>query len=378
MMRPPLPSDFPFIRRCLELAERPAAAVTPNPLVGAMITLDNQVVAEGYHKACGLAHAEVNALEEWKAYLQIHQLGEEAAAAATLYISLEPCNHQGRTPPCTDAILESGIGTVVYACTDPHPLVQGRGLERLRTAGLQVRGPVLEKEARWMNRRFETMVHQNRPYTLLKWARTADGYLDQGENGPGPRISGPQAQRWVHRLRREQAALLVGARTLLLDNPILDARLAGPPHPRIAVAGDSRPWPLNLQVLQRNPQPLRLPWPTDGPSGSGPTKSPEGLKSWHKTLLDEGLNSVLVEGGAKTLEHFLQEGCWDEIHVIENPHMLTGKGTPAPAEPQSPLFSGNLGTDLYRVYLHPDWVPGQNAPDLDYLRDHFSPQLSPS
>jgi len=367
-----------MMRRCLELALIPGSAVSPNPLVGALITLDNQIVAEGFHQACGSAHAEVHALQAWKSYLQKHQLGDGAAASATLYISLEPCNHQGRTPPCTEAILASGIGTVVFACTDPHPLVQGRGLERLLAAGLQVRGPLLEKEARWMNRRFETAVHQNRPYIVLKWARTADGYLDQGDNGPGPRISGPQAQKWVHRLRREQAALLVGARTLVRDNPILDARLAGPPHPRLVVAGDSRPWPPDLQVMQREPQPLLLPWPPDSTSDSQTAKNPSGLESWHKKLLTEGLNSVLVEGGAKTLERFLCNGCWDEIHVIENPQMRTGKGTPAPVETQIPLFRGPLGSDLYRVYLHPNWVPGQNAPDLDYLRDHFRPQQTQS
>jgi len=366
MMRPPLPLDLPFIHRCLELAEGPAAAVSPNPLVGAVITLNNQMVAEGYHQACGSAHAEVNALEEWKAYLQIHQLDGEAAKAATLYISLEPCNHQGRTPPCTDAILASGIGTVVFACTDPHPLVQGRGLQRLLEANLEIRGPVLEKEARWMNRRFETTVHHQRPYIVLKWARTADGYLDQGEQGPGPKISGSLAQKWVHGLRRQQAALLVGARTVLVDDPILDARLAGPPHPRIAVAGDSRPLPMDLQVLRKVPQPLWLPWPS----------APYSLAGWHEILLEAGLNSLLVEGGLKTLELFLNEGCWDEIHVLENPTLRFGKGTPAPPEPENPLVHLQLGTDRYRVYLHPGWVPGQNAPDLNYLREHFIPQTS--
>lgn len=358
-----LPEDLPWMQQCLDLAKLAGSAVSPNPLVGALITLDNRLVAKGYHPACGSPHAEVYALEAWRTFLRQENLKENKAAEATLYVSLEPCNHHGRTPPCTEAILAAGIGTVVFACSDPHPLVQGRGIQRLLEAGVRVRGPVFEKEARWMNRRFETMVHQNRPYTVLKWARSADGYLDRGDGGPGPKITGGVSQQHTHRLRQEQAAILVGARTLVRDNPHLDARILGPPHPRVVVVGDERPWPQNLHVLQRDPPPLRLSWP----------KLPHSpVPSWHQTLLANGLHSVLVEGGFHTLNTFLQSSQWDEVHVLENPLLRWGQGTPAPIEPQNPIYNGKLGDDLYRVYLHPAWVPGQNAPDWDYLRDHFS------
>jgi len=357
------PEDLPWMQQCLDLATLAGSAVSPNPLVGAVITLDQRIVAKGYHPACGSPHAEVFALDAWRDFLRQENLGAETADYATLYVSLEPCNHHGRTPPCTDAILESGLGTVVIACSDPHPLVQGRGIQRLVEAGVRVRGPVLEKEARWMNRRFETMVHQKRPYTVLKWAQSADGFLDRGDGGPGPKISGEVSQKRVHRLRQEQAALLVGAKTLVRDNPLLDARLLGPPNPRVVVAGDDRPWPMGLQVLQRDPPPLRLPWP----------KSPSPpVSQWQLALLETGLHSVLVEGGTQTLNAFLQSDQWDEIHVLENPLLRWGQGTIAPVVPQHPLYQGNLGNDRYRVYLHPTWVPGQNAPDLTYLRDHFS------
>jgi len=318
-MLPPLEGDLRWMRRCLELAERPGAAVEPNPRVGAVLVYGDKILAEGAHTGYGKAHAEVEALTALKRAMHEGRVSVEEAAGATLYVSLEPCNHQGKTPPCTKAILEAGIHKVVVGALDPHPLVQGRGLACLLQAGLEVRGPVLESACRRTNRHFEINCSQHRPYFTLKWAQSTDGFLDFGGTGPGPTLSSPLAGLHTHRLRREHSAILVGARTLLRDNPNLQAWRLGPPHPRVVVAADSRPLSPDLKVFQRTPAPLILPW--------------DSWQEWPALLLEQGLGSVLVEGGAATLNAFLGHNLWDEIHCWTHPDLLAGKGTKAPSLP---------------------------------------------
>nr|MBM3931453.1 bifunctional diaminohydroxyphosphoribosylaminopyrimidine deaminase/5-amino-6-(5-phosphoribosylamino)uracil reductase RibD [Sphingomonadales bacterium] len=340
---PPLPLDFPWMRRCLEIARTPGSSVNPNPLVGALIVQNQKIVGQGVHLRWGAAHAEIHALQQWPG--QGESLNPAAAKEdlPTLYVSLEPCNHHGRTPPCTEAIIDTGIPTVVFGCTDPHPLVSGAGIARLLQAGIQVRGPVLENECRWMNRRFETACRSNRPYVILKWAMSADGYLDQGESGPGPRISGPMASLITHQLRREQAAIMVGARTLIQDDPDLRAWRLGDPHPRVVIASDGRSMGGPQRVFARNPEPLVLFWPRTCPAE-------DLVQAWCGTLMDQRLHSILVEGGRKTLDIFLSTGVWDEIHVFQNPNLTLHQGTPAPHAPGSPIKEEKVGQDSYRIY----------------------------
>ncbi len=342
---PPCPEDSLWMRRCLEIARIPGSSVSPNPLVGALIVQNQKVRGQGAHLRWGSAHAEVHALQQWQTNHFAHNSPANGEDAPTLYVTLEPCNHQGRTPPCTEAIINAGIQSVVFGCKDPHPLVSGAGINRLLQAGIMVRGPVLEKECQWMNRRFETACLRNRPYVILKWAMSADGFMDNGGPGPGPRISGPLASLITHQLRREQAAILVGAQTLIQDDPDLRSWRLGEPHPRVVIASDTRPMVGSHRAFARNLEPLVLFWPRSCPE--------EDLAQvWCKSLMEQRLNSLLVEGGRKTLDIFLKSGVWDEIHVFQNSNLILHQGTIAPHLPCKPVKEERVDRDTYRIYRH--------------------------
>ncbi|MBM3935817.1 MAG: bifunctional diaminohydroxyphosphoribosylaminopyrimidine deaminase/5-amino-6-(5-phosphoribosylamino)uracil reductase RibD [Sphingomonadales bacterium] len=341
---PPVHQDFLWMRRCLEIARIPGSSVSPNPLVGALIVQNHKIIGQGAHLRWGSAHAEIHALQQWRSNRLSHNSAANGEGMPTLYISLEPCNHQGKTPPCTEAIIDAGIQSVVFGCNDPHPLVSGAGINRLLQAGIMVRGPVLEKECRWMNRRFETACRRNRPYVILKWAMSADGFLDNGEPGPGPRISGPLASLITHQLRREQAAIMVGAQTLIKDDPDLRAWRLGDPHPRVVIASDGRSMDGPYRAFARIPEPLVLFWPQ-------PCRAEDLVKAWCDTLMEQRLNSLLVEGGRKTLDIFLNSGIWDEIHIFQNQELNLHHGTPAPYPPCDPIREEKVGKDTYRIYL---------------------------
>lgn len=327
----------------MEIARVPGSSVSPNPLVGALLVQNHQIVGQGAHLRWGSAHAEIHAIQQWQDKRRHYPSSPKGENSITLYVSLEPCNHQGRTPPCTEAIIEAGIPTVVFGCSDPHPLVSGAGISRLVQSGISVRGPVLEKECRWMNRRFETVCRSNRPYIILKWAMSADGFLDNAEPGPGTRISGPLASLITHQMRREQAAIMVGAQTLIQDDPDLRAWRLGDPHPRVVIASDGRALGEAYRVFARNPEPLVLFRPQ-------PCSAVDVVRAWCDTLLEHRLNSLLVEGGRKTLDIFLCSGVWDEIHVFQNPDLHLHRGTPAPNPPCLPLEETKVGKDTYRIY----------------------------
>lgn len=331
------------MHRCLELAGVACSAVSPNPLVGALIVRNGKILGQGAHLRCGDAHAEIYALQQWQASVGDPKTLDQAVDSPTLYVSLEPCNHYGRTPPCTEAIIKHGIREVVFGAYDPHALVSGAGIRKLMEAGLRVRGPVLEHQCRWTNRRFETACLKHRPYIILKWAMSADGFMDQGGPGPGPRISGPMASLVTHQLRREQSAILIGARTLVRDNPDLRAWRLGKPHPCVVIATDDRPLDSSFRIFNRDAEPLILAWPKALPAE-------EMVKDWCHDLLEQGLNSVLVEGGRQTLDVFLQSGVWDEIHTFCNLSLSLNQGTYAPSPPCDPISDQWLGGDAYRIY----------------------------
>ena len=206
-----------YMRRCLQLASCGMQEARPNPMVGAVIVAQGRIIGEGYHIRCGEAHAEVNA------FASVKPADEHLLAEATIYVSLEPCAHQGRTPPCADLIVRKGVRRVVVGCVDPFAKVQGRGIAILREAGIDVTVGVLEEECRWLNRRFFTFHQHRRPYIILKWAQTADGFLD--DHGKALAISSPFTQRLVHRLRSECDVILVGRVTEERERPRLNVRL---------------------------------------------------------------------------------------------------------------------------------------------------------
>lgn len=320
-------NDIKFMRRCLQLARCGEAGAPPNPMVGAVIVCDGRIIGEGYHRRCGGPHAEVNAINSVK--------GKDLLSRSTIYVSLEPCAHYGKTPPCADLIIETGIRRVVIGCTDPFAKVNGLGIKKLREAGCEVQVGVLEQECRELNRRFFTFHEKHRPWIILKWAQSNDGFIGKDERVI---LSNVPTQTLVHRLRARSGAILVGTNTALMDNPTLTTRL----------------WP--------GPNPLRLTIDRNGilPStlhlkdNSTPTViySHESIEEILADLYARGIQSLLVEGGAKLLQSFIDKGLWDEAR-IETAPLCLGQGTKAPTLKDEQLKSKqNIDGHIIQHYCH--------------------------
>ncbi|MBL7776535.1 MAG: bifunctional diaminohydroxyphosphoribosylaminopyrimidine deaminase/5-amino-6-(5-phosphoribosylamino)uracil reductase RibD, partial [Saprospiraceae bacterium] len=294
--------DERYLHRCFQLARLGAGSVSPNPLVGAVLVHNGRIIGEGWHRQFGAAHAEVNALAT------VAPEDRHLIPQATLYCSLEPCSHQGKTPPCADLIVREKIARVVVSNTDPNPLVAGQGLEKLRAAGIPVEASVLQREGYELNRPFFTWITQKRPYIILKWAESADGFL--GRIGQRTSVSGPLAQRLVHRWRSEADAILVGAATARVDDPRLDNRLYFGKSPlRIALDFRSK-LPPDAHLLDDSAPTWIL-----GPGRPGnwqhtrflPLGNPgETASDWIPGLLEQLRTDqkaiLLVEGGASVLQ----------------------------------------------------------------------------
>ena len=288
--------DEKYMQRCLQLAANGIQGARPNPMVGAVIVLPlplegagGRLLGEGYHVRCGQGHAEINA------FASVRPEDEPLLKDATIYVSLEPCSHYGKTPPCADLIIKKGVKRVVVGTIDPFAEVQGRGIEKLRKAGIEVTVGVLEKECQWLNRRFFTYHSKHRPYIILKWAQTANGFID--DHGKALQISNEQTQMLSHQLRAEEDAILVGHTTDVREHPQLTVRHWYGPNPKRVVLTHQRP--LQQQI---------------------------------DDLYQQGIQSLIVEGGRQTHESFIEAGLWDEIRV-ETGTVTVTDGTRAPQVP---------------------------------------------
>ncbi len=327
------------MRRCLELALLGAGHTAPNPLVGAVLVHEDRVIGEGYHEQYGQAHAEVNCLASVK------EEDIPLISRSTLYVSLEPCAHHGKTPPCADLIIKKKIPRVLVGCRDPFPEVDGKGIERLRAAGIEVIVGMLEKECIEVNKRFFTFHTRHRPYIVLKWAQTANGKMGGGAGQARVHISNEYSNRLVHKWRGEEAAILVGTNTAMADNPELTTRLWSGPNPvRLVIDMDLR-LPEDLKVFDGQAPTIvfnRIKHAMDG-FGRGRETVIAGKVYYYQLAADsdlihqlavalyrEKILSVLVEGGARLLQSFLDAGYWDEARVITNRDMLAPGGLPAP------------------------------------------------
>lgn len=328
------------MRRALRLAAQGAQGVAPNPMVGCVIARGGRVLAEGYHARYGEGHAEANALR-WAREQGVDLEG------ATLYVTLEPCTHTGKTPPCCEAILGTAIGRVVIATLDPNPRVNGGSVPRLEQAGKQVQVGLMEEEAMWLNRRFFTAQISRRPYVVLKWAQTEDGFIDSTRRAdePAPWITNARCKALVHRWRTEEMAILVGGNTVARDNPQLTVReWAGPNPLRVTVDRRLR-LPADSHLLDGQYTTLIL------ANGEEATRrraagfvGREGVEIAHcdfgdglaatvlQELFSRGVHSVLVEGGGTVLNAFLEAGLWDEARVFIGPRSF-GSGVVAPPLP---------------------------------------------
>lgn len=356
-----------YMHRCLQLAGLGAGHVAPNPMVGAVLVYENRIIGEGYHKQYGQAHAEPNCLASVK------EEDRHLIEKSILYVSLEPCAHFGKTPPCADLIIEKKIPTVVIGCRDPFVAVNARltgtagqvkGIERLKAAGVLVKSGVLEKECKDLNKRFLTFHTKHRPYVILKWAQSSDQKI--AGKGHRVRISNEHTNRVVHKWRSEEMAIAVGTNTALFDDPELITRLSPGTNPvRIVVDMDLR-LPPSLKLFSSgtptivlNAREHNLPFEKitiDDLRSMGTvryqvTRYVSLVHQMMNALYQLNIQSVLVEGGSYLLQSFIDEEVWDEARIITNQQMLIGEGLPAPVLKNGTLVqSEEIFTDLVRTY----------------------------
>lgn len=303
-----------YMKRALQLSTFGGTEVSPNPFVGAVIVARGRIIGEGYHRRYGGPHAEVNAINS------VREEDRALLRESTMYVTLEPCSHHGKTPPCADLIIATGIPHVVVATEDPFPKVSGSGIERMREAGISVEVGMMQEEARLINRRFFTAHTMRRPYILLKWAQSADGFI-AAEDGQPVRFSTDYTRMLMHRERAFYDAILAGPGTIATDNPRLSCRL----------------WPCR----EPEKRPLKVTFESSRLKGDSllekgdlivkPREMPLG-DFVRMLYADHGITSLMVEGGRKTLESFIQAGLYDELRIETSPLRL-GTGIPVPDIP---------------------------------------------
>ena len=340
-----------YMKRCLELAKKGFGNTAPNPMVGCVIVVDDKIIGEGYHQKYGEAHAEVNAINS--------VADKELLKKSTLYVNLEPCAHYGKRPPCADFIIENGIPKVVIGTRDSNILVSGKGIEKLKNAGVNVIVGVIEDECRMLNIRFFTFHEKKRPYIILKWAQTMDGFIDakrtEDINEKALQITNSDSKKLLHKWRSEEQAIMVGTNTALLDNPKLTVRdvegrnpvritidkwLRIPKHfhlfdkssPTLVFTAVDHPSETNLEFITIN---YNLPL----------------LPQLMNELWKRNIQSVLVEGGEKLLNSFIDGNCWDEARVFISEQIIH-KGVNAPVLTINPVDSKNINGDKLLFYVN--------------------------
>jgi len=321
-----LSADEQYMSRCIQLAELGAGNVAPNPMVGAVLVYDDEIIGEGYHKKYGEAHAEVNCINS------VEEKNKHLIEKSTIHVSLEPCSHYGKTPPCVDLIIKNNIPKVVIGTKDIYKEVAGAGIEKLKNAGIEVLTGVLENECIDLNKRFFTFHRKQRPYIILKWAQSANGKIGSN-NGERILISNDYSNRLVHKWRSEEAAILVGTNTALKDNPSLTTRLWKGKNPVRIVIDKNLKLPHELKIFSKATNTFIF-----NSLKNTIEENVEYIKLENKNFLEEMLHSlhklniqsVLVEGGAKTLQSFIDKGLWDEARIIMNEKLIIMNGVSSP------------------------------------------------
>jgi diaminohydroxyphosphoribosylaminopyrimidine deaminase / 5-amino-6-(5-phosphoribosylamino)uracil reductase len=341
-----MPIHEHYMQRCFELAGSGSGRVAPNPLVGAVLVHNGTIIGEGAHIMYGGPHAEVNAIRNCTQ--------PELLSSSTLYVNLEPCSHHGKTPPCADLILKNKIPQVVIGSLDSNPLVSGRGVQLLRDAGVDVITGILEHEARELNRRFYIWHERRRPYIILKWAQTADGYIDHRRAPEEPRaiISSPDSHRLLHAWRAEEAAILIGTHTALYDDPHLTVRLGEGRNPVRLIIDRHNRLPVTLRVFDGAAPTILFSYKdVQQPYTDTVLLEPDNneLAQILQVLYERNLQSLLVEGGAGLLNSFLKVGLWDEIRIFTSPKQF-GSGVAAPQLKLVPTSETTSGPDRLTIY----------------------------
>jgi diaminohydroxyphosphoribosylaminopyrimidine deaminase/5-amino-6-(5-phosphoribosylamino)uracil reductase len=324
-------TDEKYMQRAIDLAKLAKGIVSPNPMVGCVIVKNDTIIGEGFHYSYGESHAEVNAIRsvEDKSKLE----------GATLYVNLEPCSHTGKTPPCADLIIKYPFKRVVIANIDPNPLVAGKGIETLMQQGMEVVVGVLEAEGRELNKRFFCVMEKHRPFIILKWAETSDGFIAR-ENYESKWISNPVARYMVHQARAEEDVVLVGTNTALYDNPRLNVRLANGRNPVRAFIDKHLQVPAGAHLLDGTQPTLCYTYEKQFSENLVEyvklDPSLDLVEQLVQDMYDKKYLSVLVEGGAQLLQAFIDKGLWDEVYIYKSSIQFE-KGIPAPVFHATPI-----------------------------------------
>jgi len=338
-----------YMRRCLELAALGIGSVSPNPMVGAVIVHEGLIIGEGYHQQYCQAHAEVNAVNQ---VLERFENATELLSSAAIYVSLEPCAHYGKTPPCADLIIKHKIPTVVVGCRDPFDQVDGKGIGKLKAAGIEVIVGVLEEECQSLNRRFFTRVQKQRPYIILKWAQTSDGFFAPLD-GSQFWITGEESRRLVHKWRSEEDAILVGKNTVLADNPQLNTRLWSGKSPKRVVIDRRLELSHELHIYDQSVETLVFNEMKTDIEGKIKYIALEDFDRFVPQyilfqLYLQDIQSVIIEGGAHTLNTFIDAGLWDEARIFTGKAVL-GQGIGAPQITGVPGEEVSSGADRLQI-----------------------------
>lgn len=341
-----------YIKRCIELAENGLGTTYPNPLVGCVIVYENTIIGEGWHKKSGEAHAEVIAIESVK--------NKELLASSTLYVSLEPCSHFGKTPPCADLILKYKIPNVVIGTIDPNSKVAGKGIQKLKDSGVNVTVGILEKECNELNKRFFTFHKKNRPYIILKWAESSDGFIspkNKSEQKP-VWISNDYSRQLVHKWRSEEQAILVGTQTIMDDNPSLTVREWVGKNPIRVVIDKENSIDSSSNVLDNQAKTIVF-------SNNEVTSNSDTIQyikiNFDKNstqvivekLYENNIQSIIIEGGRKTIQSFIDANLWDEARVFIGEIKLL-EGTKAPEINRAINSKSGLKNDTLIIYRNDD------------------------
>ncbi len=340
-----------YISRCLALAAKGLGSTAPNPMVGCIIVYGDRIIGEGYHAIFGGPHAEVRAVKN----VSDHSLLRKS----TLYVNLEPCSHWGKTPPCTKLIIEKEIPAVIVGTVDPNPVVCGNGIQALKREGINVITDILKEDCIHLNRRFFTFFIKKRPYIILKWAQTKDGFIDvereEKETGKINWITNDACRRLVHKWRTEEQAILVGSGTVIKDNPRLTVRNWQGKNPLRMVIDREGRVSGNLHILDGSAETIVF---TNVPSGNSPglnykllDKEKDVMKDILDFLYSINIQSVIVEGGRILLNEFIKQNLWDEARIFTG-NKTFGKGVRAPEINSEPLELNEFAGNILRIYTN--------------------------
>ena len=334
------------MKKCLELAKKGMGYVSPNPMVGCVVVFNDQIIGEGYHQEYGTSHAEVNAIENVK--------DKSLLKKSTLYVNLEPCAHFGKTPPCTNLIIESEIPKVVIGCIDSYSEVSGKGIEKMQNTGIEVIVGVLEKESRELNKRFFTFHEKKRPYIILKWAESKDGFMAPLNQNKPFWMTSSESKKLVHKWRAEEEAILVGRITAKKDNPSLTVREVAGSNPIRIIIDKNLKLSSDLNLFNSEAKTIIFNTIKSEETGTNQFVKIDFnylIENILEELHKQNIQSVIIEGGSTTLQSFVDANIWDEARIF-TANKLFSQGLKTPIIEGEIILEEEIGTDTLEIIIN--------------------------